>query len=169
MANQVVVGDLVYCKSGDRVPADIRIVKSESLKVDNSSLTGESDPLTRTPDIGHEDPLEARNLAFSSTNCVDGSGIGIVVATGDRTVMGDIARLVSNIKSEKTPIAKEINRFVKIITVIAVVTGIIFFAIAMVLGSNFFEAFIFMIGITVGNVPEGIIGSHTISSQSIID
>ena len=149
------VGDLVYCKSGDRVPADIRIVKSESMKVDNSSLTGESDPLTRSPEVGHENPLEARNLAFFSTNCVDGSGFGIVVATGDNTVMGDIARLVTNIKSEKTPIAKEIDRFVKIITIISVVTGIIFFGIAMAFGTPFFQAFIFMIGITVGNVPEG--------------
>ena len=80
---------------------------------------------------------------------------GIAVATGDRTVMGDIARLVSGIKNEKTPIAKEIDRFVKIITVIAVGSGVIFFAIAMAFGSKFFEAFIFMIGITVGNVPEG--------------
>lgn len=149
------IGDLVYCKAGDTVPADIRIVKSESMKVDNSSLTGESDPLTRSSDIGHENPLEARNLAFFSTNCVDGSGFGIAVATGDRTVMGDIARLVSNIKNEKTPIAKEIDRFVKIITIIAVFSGVLFFAIAMAFGTTFFEAFIFMIGITVGNVPEG--------------
>lgn len=154
-ADQVVVGDLVYCKSGDRVPADIRIVQSESMKVDNSSLTGESDPLTRTVDIGHQNPLEARNLAFFSTNCVDGNGLGIAVATGDRTVMGDIARLVTSIKNEKTPIAKEIERFVKIITMIAVLSGLIFFGIAMAFGTKFFDAFIFMIGITVGNVPEG--------------
>lgn len=155
-ADQVVIGDLVYCKSGDRVPADIRVIKSESMKVDNSSLTGESDPLTRNSDVGHESPLEARNLAFFSTNCVDGSGYGIAIATGDNTVMGDIAKLVSNIKNEKTPIAKEINRFVKIITVISVASGLLFFGIALWFGSSFFQAFIFMIGITVGNVPEGI-------------
>ena len=149
------VGDLVLCKGGDRVPADIRIVKSEGMKVDNSSFTGESDPLSRSPDIGHENPLEARNLAFFSTNCVEGNGLGIVVATGDRTVMGVIAKLVTNIKTEKTPIAKEIDRFVKIITIISVVTGLIFFGISIWFGSNPYEAFIFMIDITVGNVPEG--------------
>jgi sodium/potassium-transporting ATPase subunit alpha len=70
--------------------------------------------------------------------------------------MGDIAKLVSNIKNEKTPIAKEIDRFVKIITVISIGSGLLFFGIALWFGSSFFQAFIFMIGITVGNVPEGI-------------
>ena len=154
-ADQIVVGDLVFCKSGDRVPADIRIVRSEGMKVDNSSLTGESDPLSRSADAGHKQALEARNLAFFSTNCVDGSGYGIVIAIGDNTVMGSIAKLVSNIRNEKTPIAIEISRFVKIITFIAVCSGLVFFGIALGFGSTFFQAFIFMIGITVGNVPEG--------------
>jgi len=130
-ADQIVVGDLVYCKSGDRVPADIRVIKCEGMRVDNSSLTGESDPLLRHVEAGHSAPLEAKNLAFFSTNCVDGSGYGIVISTGDNTVMGKIAKLVSNIKNEKTPIATEIDRFVKIITVIAVTSGLIFFAIAL--------------------------------------
>ncbi len=154
-ANELVVGDLVYCKSGDRVPADIRIIKCESMKVDNSSLTGESDPLLRSPDAGHNNPLEAKNLAFFSTNCVDGSGYGIVVAIGDNTVMGNIAKLVTGIKQEKTPIAIEISRFTKIITLIAIFNGILFFSICMGFGLDFFTALIFMIGIIVGNIPEG--------------
>ena len=125
------------------------------MKVDNSSLTGESDALSRSPEAGALAALEARNLAFFSTNCVDGNGYGIVIAIGDNTVMGSIAKLVSNIKNEKTPIAIEISRFVKLITVIAVLSGLIFFGISMGFGSTFFQAFIFMIGITVGNVPEG--------------
>lgn len=137
------------------MPADIRIIQCEGMKVDNSSLTGESDALSRSPEAGHQSALEAKNLAFFSTNCVDGNGYGIVIATGDNTVMGSIAKLVSNIKIEKTPIAIEISRFVKIITGIAVMSGLIFFGIALGFGSTFFQAFIFMIGITVGNVPEG--------------
>jgi sodium/potassium-transporting ATPase subunit alpha len=125
------------------------------MKVDNSSLTGESDPLLRSPDVGHNNPLEAKNLAFFSTNCVDGSGYGIVVAIGDNTVMGNIAKLVTGIKREKTPIAIEISRFTKIITLIAILNGIVFFAICMGFGLNFFKALIFMIGIIVGNIPEG--------------
>ncbi|CAG2118794.1 unnamed protein product, partial [Medioppia subpectinata] len=125
-ADRLVIGDLVYCKAGDRIPADIRIVRCESMKVDNSSLTGESDPLSRSPEVGHQNPLEAKNLAFFSTNCVDGSGYGIVVAIGDNTVMGNIARLVTGIKQEKTPIGIEISRFTTIITVMACVDGLIF-------------------------------------------
>ena len=68
----LVVGDLVEIKGGDQVPADVRIVKSQGLKVDNSSLTGESEPLSRTPDCTHDNPLETKNLAFFSTNCVEG-------------------------------------------------------------------------------------------------
>lgn len=70
--SSLVVGDLVEVKGGDQVPADLRIVKSQGLKVDNSSLTGESEPLTRTSQCTHENPLESKNLVFFSTNCVEG-------------------------------------------------------------------------------------------------
>ncbi len=154
-AIKLVIGDLVCCKSGDRVPADIRIIKCESMKVDNSSLTGESDPLLRSPDAGHKSALETKNLAFFSTNCVDGSGYGIVIAIGDNTVMGNIAKLVTVIKRAKTLIAIEISRFAKIVTSIVIFNGVLIFAICMGFGFEFFEAFPFMIGIIVGNIPEG--------------
>ena len=75
-AEYVVVGDLVEVKGGDRVPADVRIVRAHGCKVDNSSLTGESEPQTRTPEMSNENPLETRNLAFFSTNCVEGTASG---------------------------------------------------------------------------------------------
>jgi len=71
-AEEVVVGDLVEVKGGDRVPADLRIISSHGCKVDNSSLTGESEPQTRSPEFTHENPLETRNICFFSTNCVEG-------------------------------------------------------------------------------------------------
>lgn len=161
---QLVVGDIVYCSAGDRIPADIRIVESNSMKVDNSSITGESEPLLRSveTETGNR-ALEASNLAFFSTACTDGSGVGVVIATGDRTVMGDIAAIVSNIGEDMTPIAKEISWFVKIITVISVISGLLFFGIAYWFGTSFFSAFLFMIGITVGNVPEGLLPALTVS------
>lgn len=73
-AEDVVLGDIVEVKGGDRVPADIRVIKAHGFKVDNSSLTGESEPQTRSPDITNENPLETRNLSFFSTNCVEGTG-----------------------------------------------------------------------------------------------
>lgn len=71
-ADQLVVGDLVEMKGGDRVPADIRILSAQGCKVDNSSLTGESEPQTRSPECTHESPLETRNIAFFSTMCLEG-------------------------------------------------------------------------------------------------
>ena len=84
-ADQLVVGDLVEMKGGDRVPADIRILQAQGCKVDNSSLTGESEPQTRSPECTHESPLETRNITFFSTNCVEGAaghGGGTQVGAG---------------------------------------------------------------------------------------
>ena len=71
-AEDIVVGDVVEVKFGDRIPADIRVIEARQFKVDNSSLTGESEPQSRGPEFTHENPLETRNLAFFSTNAVEG-------------------------------------------------------------------------------------------------
>lgn len=71
-AEDIVLGDVVEVKFGDRIPADIRIIESRGFKVDNSSLTGESEPQSRGPEFTHENPLETKNLAFFSTNAVEG-------------------------------------------------------------------------------------------------
>ena len=92
---ELVVGDLVEVKFGDRVPADIRVIKAQGFKVDNSSLTGEAEPQARSPEFTHDNPLETKNIAFFSTNAVEGTAVGIVIRTGDRTVMGRIANLAS--------------------------------------------------------------------------
>nr|XP_006641684.2 PREDICTED: sodium/potassium-transporting ATPase subunit alpha-3 [Lepisosteus oculatus] len=161
-AEEVVAGDLVEVKGGDRVPADLRIVSAHGCKVDNSSLTGESEPQTRSPDCTHDNPLETRNIAFFSTNCVEGTARGIVVATGDRTVMGRIATLTSGLETGKTPIAKEIEHFIHLITGVAVFLGITFFILSIVLGYSWLEAVIFLIGIIVANVPEGLLATVTV-------
>ncbi|OTF81084.1 hypothetical protein BLA29_012724, partial [Euroglyphus maynei] len=120
LADQLVVGDIIEVKGGDRIPSDIRIIHSQSCKVDNSSLTGESEPLIRSSECTHENPLETKNMAFFSTNCVEGTATGIVVNTGDRTILGRIANLTSGLEVSETPIAKEISHFVHIITGVAV-------------------------------------------------
>uniref|UniRef100_A0A8C7H850 Sodium/potassium-transporting ATPase subunit alpha n=1 Tax=Oncorhynchus kisutch TaxID=8019 RepID=A0A8C7H850_ONCKI len=131
-------------------------------QVDNSSLTGESEPQSRSPDCTHDNPLETRNVAFFSTNCVEGTARGIVVCTGDRTVMGRIATLTSGLESGKTPIAKEIEHFIHLITGVAVFLGITFFILAVCLGYTWLEAVIFLIGIIVANVPEGLLATVTV-------
>ncbi|KTF83352.1 hypothetical protein cypCar_00042003 [Cyprinus carpio] len=161
-AEEVVVGDLVEVKGGDRIPADLRIIASHGCKVDNSSLTGESEPQTRSPDFSNDNPLETRNIAFFSTNCVEGTARGIVISTGDRTVMGRIATLASGLEVGRTPISIEIEHFIHIITGVAVFLGVSFFILSLVLGYSWLEAVIFLIGIIVANVPEGLLATVTV-------
>uniref|UniRef100_A0A1W7RAY1 Sodium/potassium-transporting ATPase subunit alpha n=1 Tax=Hadrurus spadix TaxID=141984 RepID=A0A1W7RAY1_9SCOR len=161
-AEEVVAGDIVEVKGGDRIPADIRVISAHGFKVDNSSLTGESEPQTRSPELTNENPLETRNLAFFSTNCVEGAGRGVVINTGDRTIMGRIANLASGLEMGDTPIAREIAHFIHIITSVAVFLGVSFFIIAFILGYYWLDAVIFLIGIIVANVPEGLLATVTV-------
>ncbi|XP_063151881.1 sodium/potassium-transporting ATPase subunit alpha-2-like isoform X2 [Candoia aspera] len=161
-AENVVLGDLVEVKGGDRIPADLRVISATGCKVDNSSLTGESEPQTRSPDFTNENPLETQNICFFSTNCVEGTAQGIVILTGDYTVMGRIASLASGLGDSQTPIAKEIEHFIHIITGVAVFLGVSFFILAIILGYNWLEAVVFLIGIIVANVPEGLLATVTV-------
>ncbi|XP_053148250.1 sodium/potassium-transporting ATPase subunit alpha-1 [Hemicordylus capensis] len=161
-AEGVVVGDLVEVKGGDRIPADLRIISAHGCKVDNSSLTGESEPQTRSPDFTNENPLETRNIAFFSTNCVEGTARGVVINTGDRTVMGRIATLASGLEGGQTPISVEIEHFIHIITGVAVFLGVSFFVLSLILEYTWLEAVIFLIGIIVANVPEGLLATVTV-------
>uniref|UniRef100_A0A670JNN6 Sodium/potassium-transporting ATPase subunit alpha-1 n=2 Tax=Podarcis muralis TaxID=64176 RepID=A0A670JNN6_PODMU len=161
-AEGVVVGDLVEVKGGDRVPADLRIISAHGCKVDNSSLTGESEPQTRSPDFTNENPLETRNIAFFSTNCVEGTARGVVINTGDRTVMGRIASLASGLEGGQTPISIEIEHFIRLITGVAVFLGVSFFILSLILEYTWLEAVIFLIGIIVANVPEGLLATVTV-------
>merc|ERR1719423_250246 len=161
-AEELTLGDIVEVKFGDRLPADIRVIEARGFKVDNSSLTGESEPQQRTPEFTHDNPLETKNIGFFSTNAVEGTAVGMVVNIGDHTVMGRIAGLASGLASDETPIAKEIAHFIHIITGVAVFLGVTFFIIAFILGYNWLDAVIFLIGIIVANVPEGLLATVTV-------
>jgi len=161
-ASELTLGDIVEIKFGDRIPADIRVLEARGFKVDNSSLTGESEPQARSPEFTHENPLETRNIGFFSTNAVEGTCVGMVVNIGDNTVMGRIAGLASGLDTGDTPIAKEIAHFIHIITGVAVFLGVSFFIIAFILGYNWLDAVIFLIGIIVANVPEGLLATVTV-------
>lgn len=162
-AIELVRGDVLYLKAGDKVPADIRIVKcSDDMQVDNSSLTGESEPQKRSTECTHENPLETKNLAFFGTEIPKGSCTGIVVKVGDSTVMGRIARLTTVTGQEETPIAREIHYFVKIVSAVAIFLGITFFIAGLLIGTDLITNLVFMIGIIVANVPEGLLATVTV-------
>merc|ERR550539_1570258 len=161
-AEEITKGDIVEVKFGDRIPADIRILEARGFKVDNSSLTGESEPQSRSPEYTHENPLETKNLGFFSTNAVEGTAVGMVVNIGDDTVMGRIAGLASGLETGDTPIPKEIAHFIHLITAVAVFLGVTFFVIAFILGYHWLDAVIFLIGIIVANEPEGLLATVTV-------
>merc|ERR1740122_884365 len=161
-AVNLTLGDIVEVKFGDRIPADIRILEARQFKVDNSSLTGESEPQARNAEFTNANPLETKNLGFFSTNAVEGTAVGMVVNIGDETVMGRIAGLASGLASGQTPIAKEIEHFIHLITAVAVFLGVSFFIIAFILGYHWLDAVIFLIGIIVANVPEGLLATVTV-------
>merc|ERR1711937_843629 len=161
-AKDLTIGDICEVKFGDRIPADLRVLEARGFKVDNSSLTGESEPQSRSPDFTNENPLETKNLAFFSTNAVEGTCVGVVVNIGDNTVMGRIAGLASGLDTGDTPIAKEIGHFIHLITGVAVFLGVTFFIIAFILGYHWLDAVIFLIGIIVANVPEGLLATVTV-------
>ncbi|KAI8105250.1 hypothetical protein M9435_000418 [Picochlorum sp. BPE23] len=171
-AEELVPGDVVEFGDGDQVPADMRVVIANDIKVDNSSLTGEAEPQEREPDlqIGPNGkpvtvPLEAQNLMFYTTIVVGGSGRGIVIGTGDKTVMGQIAGLAAESgNDEATQFQVEVDIFIKIISVIAILIGITFILIGIfVAGASAIEMIVFAIGIIVGTVPEGLLVTLTVS------
>ncbi|KAJ2391701.1 hypothetical protein GGI05_002872, partial [Coemansia sp. RSA 2603] len=153
---EVVVGDVLFLRMGDKVPADCYVFAGSDLKVDNSSLTGESDPQERGPGNTHRNPLEATNMAFNGTLAVAGSAYAIVVRTGDGTVLGQIAGLTAGEEKATSPLTREIADFVRIIACVALFTAAVFFATGMGLYRDFPFAINFAIGTFVAWVPEGL-------------
>ncbi|KAJ1730034.1 hypothetical protein LPJ61_003232 [Coemansia biformis] len=152
----LVVGDVVFLRMGDKVPADCYVFAGTDLKVDNSSLTGESDPQERGPGNTMRNPLEATNLVFNSSLVVSGQAYAIVVRTGDNTVLGQIAEMAAGEVKGESPLNREISIFVRIITAVALTTAIVFFIAGICIRKNFAFAINFAIGTLVAWVPEGL-------------
>lgn len=164
LAAKVVRGDILLIKEGQRIPADIRIIQSNEMKVDNSSLTGESEPLLRSEKCDQPDKiLETKNVAFFGTLCKYGAGRGVVFNIGDDTIIGQIAGLVEGSGQSKTPLRREIDRFIIMITIIALSLGIIFFCCGYILKYTTIQNLVFAIGIITANVPEGLLPTITIT------
>jgi len=140
-------GDIVELRQGDIVPADIRILESSWLKVDTSSLTGESEPQKRSPKYTHDNPLETENLVFSSTRIVAGSLVGMVVNVGDNTVMGSLAGLSSGVLYAQTPIDKKIENLLSMMSRVAVALGAGLAVIAHLYDINWLYPMIVIVGV----------------------
>ncbi|KAF9009504.1 aminophospholipid-transporting P-type ATPase [Cyathus striatus] len=157
-AADLVKGDVFYC--GDKTPADMVIFSATDLKVDNSSLTGESEPQERfpVPNGSSARPVEADNLVFNSTLIVNGEAWGVVVRTGDHTFIGQIASLTGGESGNESPLAVEIGRFVVIVSCIAIIFAVVFFAVGIstVYKGKAAQTVTFAVSILVAFVPEGL-------------
>jgi sodium/potassium-transporting ATPase subunit alpha len=160
---EVVPGDIIYLTEGDKIPADSRLIEENSLRVDHSSLTGESEPQLRKLECTHDNILESRNMVFSGTSVQSGNGAALVYSTGMNTRIGKIAGLTKQTEDIVSPLRRELNHFIRIISAIAIILGLTFFAVSILTGDPFTASMIFAIGIIVANVPEGLLPTVTLS------
>ena len=152
-AAEAVLDDLVLVEAGDRVSADLCVLETHGLTIDNSMLTGESVPTT--PEIG--------TTIYAGTFVDEGEGLGHVIATGANTRIGGLAHLTRSGHRPISPLAHELQRVVRIIALIAVGAGFAFFGMAVLLGLPPAEGFLFGIGVCVALVPEGLLPTVTLS------
>jgi len=158
-AEELVVGDVVEIEAGRTIPADLRIIESNNLKIEEASLTGESVPVIKDAKevFEKEVPLGDRiNMAYMSTNVVNGRGAGVVVHTGMDTQVGKIASLIKNEKDEMTPLQKRLADLGKLLGILAVVLCVALFVIALIQGRDVKAMLISAISLAVAAIPEGL-------------
>ncbi len=163
LSEELVPGDLLILKEGDRVPADIRLVLAEDLVVNNAPLTGESLPVSLTAEAVDSRLVESNNIAFAGCQVLRGSGQAIVIATGLRTEFGKLAHLSQALRRPLSPLERQIAHMVRTLTFIAVSLGISFFLYGMFSGRSLWVNLVFMMGIIVANVPEGLLPTFTLA------
>lgn len=162
-AKELVPGDIMLLYEGDKIPADGRIIVSNDLKVDLSSLTGESKAVLLNKDDQQEVMIQSRNMAFSGSLVQSGDGEVVVCYIGMATQIGKIVQLTKETKAVITPIRRELHRFIVIISAIAIFLGVTFFIISLVTGKDSLASLVFAIGIIVANVPEGLLPTVTLA------
>ncbi|MHB8834892.1 MAG: cation-translocating P-type ATPase [Candidatus Methylomirabilia bacterium] len=166
-AEDLVPGDVILLSEGDSISADARLVEASELRVNLSTLTGESVPAPRTSEASeHADlpPTERPNLVFAGTAVASGTGRAVVFATGMGTAFGSIALLTQSVAVELSPLQKEVNRLTKVVTILAVTIGVVFFVISVGLaGRPLAVGFIFAVGMVVAFVPEGLLPTVTLA------
>jgi Ca2+-transporting ATPase len=163
-AEQLVPGDLVVLQPGDKVSADMRLIKVRDLKIDESALTGESVATEKNSSILPIDSVlgDRRNMAYSSTLVTYGTGLGLVTETGDATEIGKISTLITTTKTLDTPLTKRIAHFSHILLyAILILAGLTIF-IGWLHGQPLIESFMAAVALAVGAIPEGLPAAVTI-------
>ncbi|GAA3164706.1 cation-transporting P-type ATPase [Blastococcus jejuensis] len=164
-SEDVVPGDLVLVEAGDKVPADLRLIRLSELRADESALTGESQPAVKDEvALPVETPVaDRRNMLYAGTLLTSGSGAGVVAASGAETELGEIHRLVGAAEPLATPLTRKIARFSRILTVVILALAAVTFAVGVVRGERAVEMFTAAIALAVGAIPEGLPAAVTIT------
>lgn len=160
LVKNLVPGDIIVLEEGDRVPADARLIEAFDLWTNNVPLTGESEPQARMAKpvkLRDSTYMDAPNLVFMSTSVARGQGKAVVVNTGMLTKFGQIAGLTQEIAEEPSPLQREIAYTARYDFILALVVGVVFFLASLVwLHASFYTSILFMIGVMVACVPEGL-------------
>lgn len=162
----LVPGDVVLLEEGDNIPADCRLIEGAGVRVNTSTITGESLPRARTAETETNTTslaLEARNLLLAGTSLVSGQGRAIVFATGMRSAFGKIAHLTQSAAKTSSHLQLEIARLSKLVALFVTGLGLVFFLIGTLIGLPFWTSLMFAIGIIVANVPEGLLPTVSLS------
>ncbi|MFZ1429751.1 MAG: HAD-IC family P-type ATPase, partial [Geminicoccaceae bacterium] len=165
-AETIVPGDLVLLEAGDRVPADLRLIRARNLRVEEAALTGESVPVDKDPAPVAADAAlgDRRPMLFSGTFVTGGSATGLAVATAGATELGRIGRLLHAVEPPRTPLIRQMDRFARQITWITLAGSTIVFAFAVLLrGYAVSDAFMAVVGLAVAVIPEGLPAVMTIA------
>lgn len=159
-AEELVVGDVVFLEAGDSVPADLRIVDTDNLRIQESALTGEADSVEKTIQALTATDValaEQTNTAFASTSVTNGSGLGVVVATAEQTEIGKISIEVKGVKERKTPLMREIDGLGKGVSYVVIGAAIILFIIGILLETHALSVLsLAVVTMIVGSIPEGL-------------
>ncbi|HNQ86729.1 MAG TPA: cation-translocating P-type ATPase [Deltaproteobacteria bacterium] len=165
-ARELVPGDVLSLEAGNTVPADIRLVDAVNLRIQESALTGESEPVEKITDAIPEADLplgDRRNMAYMGTNVTMGRGSGLVVQTGMQTELGTIATLIQGVASEPTPLQTRLDRVGKTLAVAGIVAAVLIGGIGIINGESFVNMLIMGVSIAVAVIPEGLPAVVTIT------
>ncbi len=162
---ELVPGDVVLLASGDRVPADLRLLRARELRVDESALTGESVPVSKQPGrLPKETSLADRtNMAYSSALVTHGTATGLVVGTGHDTEIGRIEQLIATAEILATPLTRKIASFSRVLLVVILALAGVTFAVGALRGEALFSMFMATVALAVGAIPEGLPAAVTIT------
>lgn len=165
-SQELVVGDVIKFSSGDRIGADVRLIEAKGLEIEESALTGESVPTVKfAAPLGNEQATigDLHNMAFMGTLVTRGSGVGVVIATGMKTAMGQIANLLQEAETVTTPLQRKLEQLGKILIVVALLLTVLVVVVGVIQGHQLYEMFLAGVSLAVAAIPEGLPAIVTIA------